>query len=347
MTIRGHEWQKYWSGNWSLLTLVYFAYYYTRYMEKQLGVGLHHVVGVSQKGYSACFFDCDDRRRFGIYRARRITRTKETVRAFCADMKRRADHLIRRTKVRGKRLVTQKEHAGFLQDFFQYTGLHITPRNIIDHVTEKKARALLRSFVGVRLYTENVYKKTEEYMEAWALEMSAVTKYPAHLLLCLMPEEVNRYFVGGKLPARNVLAKRYASSALYIDRRRVTLYTGKDAEKVERMMTRVQISDVVQGFSAYPGKAIGTARIIFEPRNAHSFRRGDILITGMTRPEFLPLMVEAGAIVTDVGGVLSHAAITARELKKPCIIGTKIATQVLQDGDRVEVDAEKGIVRKL
>ena len=54
---------------------------------------------------------------------------------------------------------------------------------------------------------------------------------------------------------------------------------------------------------------------------------------------------KAGAIVTDEGGIVSHAAITAREMKKPCIIGTKIATQVLHDGDLVEVDAEKGIVR--
>ncbi|MDO8581302.1 MAG: PEP-utilizing enzyme, partial [bacterium] len=64
-------------------------------------------------------------------------------------------------------------------------------------------------------------------------------------------------------------------------------------------------------------------------------------------PEFLSLMVKAGAIVTDAGGILSHAAITARELKKPCVIGTKIATKVFKDGDRVEVDAERGIIKKV
>jgi pyruvate,water dikinase len=57
------------------------------------------------------------------------------------------------------------------------------------------------------------------------------------------------------------------------------------------------------------------------------------------------MMKRSLAVVTDVGGILSHAAITCRELKKPCIIGTKIATQVLKDGDIVEVDAEEGVVR--
>mgnify|MGYP001564748046 CR=1 FL=1 len=58
-------------------------------------------------------------------------------------------------------------------------------------------------------------------------------------------------------------------------------------------------------------------------------------------------MRKAAAFVTDEGGILCHAAIVARELKKPCIIGTKIATRVFKDGDMVEVDATKGIVRKI
>ena len=58
-------------------------------------------------------------------------------------------------------------------------------------------------------------------------------------------------------------------------------------------------------------------------------------------------MHKAAAFVTDAGGILSHAAITAREMKKPCVIGTQIATKVFKDGDFIEVDANKGIVRKI
>jgi len=67
----------------------------------------------------------------------------------------------------------------------------------------------------------------------------------------------------------------------------------------------------------------------------------------MTHPEFLPMMRKAVAFVTDEGGITCHAAIVAREMKRPCIIGTKNATKVLKDGDMVEVDAEKGIVKIL
>ena len=67
----------------------------------------------------------------------------------------------------------------------------------------------------------------------------------------------------------------------------------------------------------------------------------------MTRPEFLPLMKKASAFVTDAGGLLSHAAIVARELKKPCILATENASKVIKNGDFIEVDANKGIVRIL
>ncbi len=66
-------------------------------------------------------------------------------------------------------------------------------------------------------------------------------------------------------------------------------------------------------------------------------------ITTLT-PQFLPAMERAAAFVTDVGGITSHTAIVARELKKPCIVGTKLATRMLKDNDLVEVDATKGII---
>jgi pyruvate,water dikinase len=76
-------------------------------------------------------------------------------------------------------------------------------------------------------------------------------------------------------------------------------------------------------------------------------RPGDILVSPATNPNLLPAMQMAAAFVTDVGGITCHAAIVAREMKKPCVIGTKVASHVLQDGDRVEVDATTGIVTRL
>lgn len=76
-------------------------------------------------------------------------------------------------------------------------------------------------------------------------------------------------------------------------------------------------------------------------------KKGDILIAHMTNPDLVTGMKIAGAIVTETGGITCHASIVSRELGKPCIIGTKIATRIFKDGDLVEVDANKGIVKKL
>ncbi len=74
-------------------------------------------------------------------------------------------------------------------------------------------------------------------------------------------------------------------------------------------------------------------------------QKGDILVSIATDPDIVPAMKKAAAIVTEQGGVTSHAAIVSRELGTPCVIGTKIATKVFKDGDLVEVDAVKGIVK--
>jgi phosphohistidine swiveling domain-containing protein len=99
------------------------------------------------------------------------------------------------------------------------------------------------------------------------------------------------------------------------------------------------------GSIAYRGIVRGKARVVFNMADYATFDEGDILVTNQTTPEYMPLMKKAAAFVTDQGGITCHAAIISREMKKPCIIGTKIATKVLRDGDMVEVDAEKGIVK--
>jgi phosphohistidine swiveling domain-containing protein len=106
--------------------------------------------------------------------------------------------------------------------------------------------------------------------------------------------------------------------------------------------------NILTGSIGNRGKIQGTVKIVLNvEKDSKKLDEGEILVTSMTRPEFLPLMQKAAAFITDEGGITCHAAIIAREMKKPCIIGTKIATQVLKDGDLVEVDADTGVVRIL
>lgn len=99
-----------------------------------------------------------------------------------------------------------------------------------------------------------------------------------------------------------------------------------------------------RGAVAYKGKARGFAKIVMVAHEIGKVNEGDILVAPTTAPSYIIGMQKAGGFITDEGGITSHAAIVAREMKKPCIIGTKIATKVLKDGDLVEVDAERGVV---
>jgi len=103
----------------------------------------------------------------------------------------------------------------------------------------------------------------------------------------------------------------------------------------------------IKGQIAQKGKVKGRVKIIGLAADIDKVQKGDILVATMTMPRYIVAMKKAAAFVTDEGGVTCHAAIIAREMKKPCVIGTKIATQVLNDGDEVEVDANQGVVKIL
>lgn len=145
------------------------------------------------------------------------------------------------------------------------------------------------------------------------------------------------------------LRRRKESFATLLTPRKFLIFSGKlKTQQVARAVrfSRAQ-SSKVQGVSAFNGKVRGTARIVFTVEDLVKVRRGDVLVAVMTFPNFVPAMEKAAAFVTDEGGILCHAAIVSREMRKPCVIGTGNATKVLKDGDSVEVDATKGIVRKL
>lgn len=106
-------------------------------------------------------------------------------------------------------------------------------------------------------------------------------------------------------------------------------------------------NEIIKGLVAFKGKIKGKVKLVRSYHDVKNVEAGDILVANTTHPTYLPAMQKAAAFVTNEGGIISHAAIVSREMKKPCIVGTKIATRILKDGDLVEVDAEKGIVRRI
>lgn len=163
-------------------------------------------------------------------------------------------------------------------------------------------------------------------------------------------DEIIELFNGRKV-RKDIIAKRKKGYALISLKNRKILLTGKKFEKLYKEIV-IQTKKVkeLSGQTAMKGRVRGKIRVILHNKRNISkevakFRKGEILVTEMTRPDTVLACRKAAAIITDEGGITSHAAIISRELKIPCVIGTKTATQVLKDGDLVEVNKVKGIVR--
>ena len=99
---------------------------------------------------------------------------------------------------------------------------------------------------------------------------------------------------------------------------------------------------ILKGTPASVGVAEGEVRLILDPSQCSKMKNGDILVTEMTNPLYMLAIKKAKAIVTDIGGLLCHAAIISRELKIPCIVNTKKGTKILKDNQKIIVDATKG-----
>lgn len=154
----------------------------------------------------------------------------------------------------------------------------------------------------------------------------------------------------GSFPV-DILNERIKFSVYYQKDDKGVVYTGERAKKFLSKLSlekeKIIKTDKLEGTSASPGKAKGIVKIINLPEEMDKMKKNNIMVAHTTFPSLVPAMKKASAIVTDDGGITCHAAIVARELKTPCVVGTKIATKILKDGDRVEVDANKGIVKIL
>ncbi|TSC87848.1 MAG: hypothetical protein G01um10147_351 [Microgenomates group bacterium Gr01-1014_7] len=116
-------------------------------------------------------------------------------------------------------------------------------------------------------------------------------------------------------------------------------------KKVLQDKTKFSFKGILKGTPASKGTISGIVKIVMAQKDFPGFKKGQILVAEMTRPDYLPVMRKAAAIITDEGGLTCHAAIVARELGIPCIVGTRIATRSLKNGDKINLDAEKGTIR--
>ncbi len=164
-------------------------------------------------------------------------------------------------------------------------------------------------------------------------------------IISMTHREMISYIDNRTIP-KDLKVRKKRFGVVYIDRKEEILL-GDELDK-ELWIHEQKIKDTrIRGTVASRGIARGKVKIVKSSDDLQKIKQGDIFVTTETMPDYINAMQKASGFITDQGGITCHAAVTAREMNKPCIIGTRIATKVLKEKELVELDAEKGTVRIL
>ncbi len=209
-------------------------------------------------------------------------------------------------------------------------------------------RQLTMTIVG---FAQTKYQRKENFTHAHFHYHAILSEMARRLGLSirqvrmLTPDETHDALVDGKLPD---LALRGKFCVYEHEHGDVRVLNETQARAVDARVPRTDVAALgaLEGQCACPGQARGSAVIVNTEKDVHKLQDGDVLFSYATAPELMAAIRKASAIVTDRGGVTCHAAIVSRELGIPCLIGTKVGTQWIRDGETVHVDATAGFVRK-
>lgn len=214
----------------------------------------------------------------------------------------------------------------------------------------------LLDLVGKVAYFQDLRKRAMlqavHYSNLLLAHIASRYDIPQRNLLFALPRELTKKNLSRKeFPA--ILESRSRRCLILYGYAEWRIFDGQEAKAKETELLGPQnakiegVSPNVMGTCASLGYAVGRAKVVLTAADIPKVQKGDVLVARSTRPEYVPAMKRACAIVTDEGGITSHAAIVSRELGVPCVIGTKVATLAFKDGDYVEVNANHGIVRKI
>jgi len=189
--------------------------------------------------------------------------------------------------------------------------------------------------------------KSDHYLQIFVDEYARRLKIKSDDLKMLLFKELTAFSDELK---KNLIKKRKECFVLVCKNTGIKHFVGSKALFLHKRFGKVRKikESMIHGRVASVGKEYhfrGTAKVVLTIKEIGKVKKGDVLVTTMTSPDFVIGMKKAIAIITDTGGILSHAAIVSRELKKPCIVGTEVATKVIHDGDIVEIHSGRGTVR--
>jgi len=248
----------------------------------------------------------------------------------------------------------QKYYEEFVQILLYTVTIPYLCLSSIDYAlaqgeSKKKFTKVLTILEPLRAFT--TYPQLERSMLAhfWNL-LQKKTGIKSDLLDKLTPQEIIDYINGESLPNKPELEQRKEWCIFWYDallQKVCYEYDSSITITFPFLEETKKSGQTISGTTAFPGKVIGVIRRVDNIKDLQKYKPGEIIVSINTSPDLMSALRTCSAIISDEGGITCHATIVARELKKPCIIGTKNATKVLKDGDMVEVDANKGIVKKV
>lgn len=241
------------------------------------------------------------------------------------------------------------------EDFAEFLGGNKErPRQIrlLKKVFEKKHKLTKQEFkmfeigadiVFIKFFRKGIFAESYYSIEFLLSEIGKRIGCSVHQVSNMFAYEVLAALKTGNFPSK-LIDLRVKESIFLTDKKQSSSFSTKVKNFYSVRLQEIIAGDL-KGQIAFSGKVTGRVSIINSVEDMKKMKDGDVLVSRSTNPSLVPAMRQSSAFVTDAGGLTCHAAIVAREMKKPCIVGTKFATKVLKDGDLVEVDANKGIVR--
>lgn len=349
-----HKWAKIWTAPQSLTNCAMRGWQYTFLCEKVFGVGFSEAHFIFRRGVTTLYRVAAEQNHF-----------KEILgQSFLADHNRAKDVVTRALNWQTKIFeYIQSKNYGSEEFFRHFREMYdsCAPYNIAikwagDAFTRKQDPMLMFIFESGRRQLEQFYPRVEKFLHQYheLLAMTLDLSRQANLLMTVTDKELFAFLRTWRMPVNlsaAAMAERYEYCLLSTSGHQTKIFTGGEAvEQIKILGLEEAFQGSVReilGTPIEPGVYHGRVRLVRNLAEAQEVSQGEVAVSEMIRPDWALVMKSVSAVVTDIGGNLSHAAILCRELKIPCVVGTQVATQVLQNGDLVEVDANLGSVRKI
>lgn len=258
------------------------------------------------------------------------------------DFRERLDEIIKKGKI--------KEKLEEIEKFYKNKKEEVKKIQELLKIDDFHARLfeLMRDGIYLKELRKKIVSESLYYVDGLLIEIGKRTNNLLKQMKHFLPEEIEEMLLHGMY--HQFFARlRVELNVCLIENGKTKIYEDGDAENIKNKVIQkpVTVSEF-KGLAVSPGKIQGRVKIVYDPKDIGKVEPGDIMVTVQAVPSFTPAIKIAGALVADGGtGITSHPATLAREAGIPCVTGVKIATEFLVDNEMVEVDGDKGIVRRL